>query len=70
MEQQSVSGGEHKSGIFYKLKRFWHECRRVLKVTRKPTKEEFKLIVKVSGVGILIIGAIGFIIQMIKQLIG
>ncbi|RLE41451.1 protein translocase SEC61 complex subunit gamma [Candidatus Woesearchaeota archaeon] len=70
MEQQSTSVGDHKQGIFYKLKRFWHECRRVLKVTRKPTKEEFKLIVKVSGVGILIIGAIGFIIQMIKQLIG
>ena len=69
MEQQ-ISASERKPGIFYKLKRFWHECRRVLKVTRKPTKDEFKLIVKVSGAGILIIGAIGFIVQMIKQLIG
>jgi len=69
MEQQ-IGAGERRPGTFYKLKRFWHECRRVLKVTRKPTKEEFKLIVKVSGAGILIIGAIGFIIHMIKQLIG
>lgn len=47
-----------------KLKYFFNECIRVLKITRKPTGEEFKAIVKVSGVGILAIGAIGFLVQM------
>ncbi len=47
---------------------FMQECIRVLKVTRKPTGEEFKTIVKVSGIGILIIGALGFVIQMVKEL--
>ena len=32
------------------------------------TKDEFKIIVKVTGIGILIIGAIGFIINMIWQI--
>lgn len=49
-------------------KTFVQECMRVLKVTRKPTGEEFKTIVKVSGIGILIIGALGFVIQMLKEL--
>lgn len=53
----------------YKLKQFIAECRRVLRVTRKPSKEEFKTIVKVSGLGILFIGLIGFILQMIKNYI-
>ncbi len=35
---------------------------RVLRLARKPTREEFSMIAKVSMAGIGIIGAIGFII--------
>ena len=52
----------------YKLKSFVLECLRVLKITKKPTALEFKTIVKVSGLGILIIGLVGFVVQMIKLL--
>jgi len=47
-----------------RFKSFLIECRRVFKVTRKPTNEEFKTIVKVTSIGALIIGLIGFIIQI------
>ena len=47
-----------------KFKRFIRECIRVLKITRKPTKEEFKVIVKVSGLGIIAIGLIGYFISI------
>ena len=60
---------EEKQTMLTKFKRFCRECARVLRVTKKPTKEEFKTIVKVSGLGILIIGMIGFLIQMAKQLL-
>ncbi len=53
-----------------KLKSFSKECVRVLKVTRKPTMEEFKTISKITGLGMLVIGAIGFIIQTIGLLLG
>ena len=52
-----------------KLKTFYKECIRVFKITRKPKKEEFKAIVKVSGIGILVIGLVGFIIYLIWQMI-
>ncbi|MDP7244087.1 MAG: protein translocase SEC61 complex subunit gamma [Flavobacteriales bacterium] len=52
-----------------RFKRFLGECARVLRVTRKPSKIEFKTIVKVSGLGMIIIGLIGFVITMLKQLI-
>ena len=45
------------------------ECIRVFRVTRKPGTDEFKTIVKVSAIGILIIGLLGFIINMIWQMI-
>ncbi len=51
-----------------KLKSFTKESIRVLKITKKPNTEEFKAIVKVSGIGILLIGLIGFLIQMIGNL--
>jgi len=51
------------------LKSFAIECKRVFQVTKKPTKDEFKTIVKVSGLGIIVIGLIGFIILIINQLI-
>lgn len=38
------------------------EWRRVLKITRKPDREEFTMSAKVTGIGILIIGTIGFLI--------
>ncbi len=61
--------------VVSKLKRIWSsfktfiiECRRVFQVTKKPTNEELKTIVKISGLGMIAIGAIGFLIQLTTQL--
>tara|TARA_Y100000310_G_scaffold345846_1_gene471157 strand:- start:48821 stop:49006 length:186 start_codon:yes stop_codon:yes gene_type:complete len=51
-----------------KAKTFIGECKRVLKITKKPNKTEFKTIVKVSGLGIAVIGLVGFIIHMSRQI--
>ena len=59
---------EDTSSWKYKIRSFIRECVRVLRVTKKPNSIEFKTIVKVSGLGILIIGSIGFIVQMVKIL--
>ena len=52
-----------------KIKRYWKETVRVLRVTKKPNREEFKSVVKVTGLGMAIIGVIGFIIFLIVQLL-
>jgi len=59
---------EEKPTLGFRLKRLIKEYWRVLKITKKPDMEEFKTIVKVSGLGIAIIGVIGFIIAIFKQL--
>lgn len=51
------------------LQAYYQECLRVLKVTQKPTGMEFKTIVKVSALGMLIIGLLGFLIFMLAKLI-
>ncbi len=58
---------QQSSSWWIKTNGFIKECKRVLRVTKKPTSEEFKTIVKVSGLGIIIIGMIGFLILLIKQ---
>jgi len=52
-----------------RLKAFYRECVRVFKITKKPDRQEFTTIVKISGAGILVIGAIGFLIHMAQQLL-
>ncbi|HSU72388.1 MAG TPA: protein translocase SEC61 complex subunit gamma [Candidatus Binatia bacterium] len=49
------------------FKEFVKECRRVLAITKKPNRQEFKTIVKISGVGILLIGLIGFLIHFARE---
>jgi len=47
------------------LKNFLKNCVRVLKVTRKPSKEEYFTSVKITGLGIVLIGLIGFVIFIV-----
>ena len=51
--QQTIK--QRIGSFFIKSKRVWH-------VLKKPTAEEFKTVAKVAALGILAIGAIGFII--------
>ena len=55
--------------ILNSLKSFLAQSTRVWKVTRKPSPKEFKLIAKVSAIGILIIGLLGFVISAIVNII-
>lgn len=49
---------------------FIKQSKRVLKVARKPDREEYFNFSKVTAIGIAIIGVIGFIIVLLGQLIG
>ena len=52
-----------------KVKRFIKETIRVLRITKKPDREEYKTLLKVTSLGTAIIGALGFIIFLLKQLL-
>ncbi len=52
-----------------KFRTFVDECIRVLKVTKKPDKNEYLNVAKISAIGLLIIGLLGFLLFSLKQLI-
>ena len=56
-------------GKFDRLKAFILECKRVLRVTKKPDKQEFTTIVKISSIGMAIIGVIGFLVHFARELL-
>ncbi len=51
------------------LLEFIQRCKRVILVASKPSKEEFKQACKITGIGITILGLIGFIIFLIFNLL-
>jgi len=53
------------TSVVEKIRGFLSESKRVLLVTRKPGMKEFKLAVKITGLGMIIIGLIGMLIRMI-----
>ena len=42
---------------------------RVLKMARKPTNEEYEKTMKIVGLGILLVGALGFVIYLMFELV-
>lgn len=51
--------------ILQQLTEFIGKCSRVISVMRKPTNEEFKIIAQASGIGLLLIGFLGFAVSII-----
>ena len=55
--------------IPYKILHTLREYRRVIIVSRRPTLEELSKTSKIAGIGILIVGLLGFGIQMVFRLL-
>ncbi|HLC20011.1 MAG TPA: protein translocase SEC61 complex subunit gamma [Candidatus Nanoarchaeia archaeon] len=67
-EEPTGEPGKFRS-YWIRFKRFINECKRVMKVIQRPSKEEFLTTAKVSAAGIAILGLLGFILSMIQQLV-
>ena len=53
----------------FNFKSFYKQCIRVWSLLKKPDKNEFTTISKVSAIGLGLIGLIGFIIAMVMEFI-
>jgi protein transport protein SEC61 subunit gamma-like protein len=59
---------DEKITINTRLKSFFQQCNRVWHLLKKPDKTEFLTIAKVSAIGLLLIGAIGFVVSFALKL--
>ena len=61
---------DEPNGRVQRFKDYLRNVMRVLHVSSKPSGEEYWTSAKISGIGILAIGVVGFIIFVIFQFIG
>ena len=62
---------ETSPGVGTKIKSFLIQCKRVWMILKKPSTEEFKSIARISAIGLLVIGLMGFIVSdLIKMIYG
>jgi len=54
----------------FNLKSFAKQCVRVWYLMRKPDKTEFTTIAKVSAIGLVLVGVIGFVINIAMTYFG
>lgn len=53
-----------------KIMKYLSESKRILRLARKPTKQEYIVIAKITGAGMLIIGLLGMLISILFNFIG
>lgn len=63
--QQVQNSQNFKPGMGTRLKSFYIQSKRVWHLLRKPSNVEFKSIAKISAIGLLALGLLGFIIANI-----
>lgn len=51
------------------MKKFFHEAKRVFAIAKKPDRDEYLQIAKVAGLGILLIGFVGFALMLVNYFI-
>ena len=54
-----------KPGIYARITNFLKNAKRILKIANKPSRKEYWLVFKICGVGIVILGVLSYIIQLI-----
>ena len=54
----------------FNLKSFAKQCVRVWYLMRKPSKDEFTTVAKVSAIGLILVGVIGFSINVVMNYLG
>ena len=50
--------------------KFIGEAIRVLKLTRKPRKDEFLMISKITGLGMILLGVMGVLVILLARFVG
>ncbi len=54
----------------FNLKSFFRQSTRVWKLLKKPSREEFITISKVSAIGLGLVGVLGFTINLLMSYLG
>lgn len=58
-----------KLTLYERLGVFFQNTRRIIKIANKPNRKDYLLVFKICAIGILILGVISYVIQLIWTLV-
>ena len=61
---------DQNPGIGERIKSFYSDVKRVLKIANKPDRKEYFMTFKICAIGIVILGALSYVLQLIFSVIG
>lgn len=68
-EKYSKYDKSKKLSIYERIGVFFQNTKRILKIANKPDRKDYLLIFKICSIGLLILGALSFVIQLIWTVI-
>ena len=64
-EKYAKSEKQKKPGLYERLVIFFQNSKRIMKIASKPKRKDYFLVFKICGIGVLILGAVSYVIQLI-----
>ena len=58
-----------KLSLYERIGVFFQNTRRIIKIANKPSRKDYLLVFKICAIGILILGVISYVIQLIWTLV-
>jgi len=68
-EKYSKSEKQKKPGLYERLATFFQNSKRIIKIASKPKRKDYFLIFKICAIGIVLLGALSWIIQLIFNVV-
>ena len=68
-ENYSAKSKKKKPGLYTRLATFFQNTKRIMKIASKPSRKDYFLVFKICAIGIVILGALSYVIQLIFSII-
>ncbi|UCC21011.1 MAG: protein translocase SEC61 complex subunit gamma [Promethearchaeota archaeon] len=68
-DKYSKSEKQKKPGLYERLVTFFQNSRRIIKIASKPKRKDYMLVFKICLVGMVILGVLSWIIQLIFNIV-
>jgi len=64
-EKYGSKSKKKKPGLYTRIAAFFQNTRRIMKIASKPSRKDYFLVFKICAIGIVILGALSYVIQLI-----
>jgi len=64
-EKYNINDKHKKQSLYERIVIFFQNTKRIIKIANKPKRKDYFLVFKICAIGILVLGVLSFIIQLI-----